>query len=56
MAAAAIYSVTMVLWKETAFPLYRAMEKRWKRNIVYLSYHHYYYYKLGNAYVMPSVL
>ena len=31
----------MVLWKETAFPLCRAMEKRWKRNIVYLSYHHY---------------
>jgi len=30
MVATAIYSVTMVLWKETAFPLYRAMEKRWK--------------------------
>jgi len=29
MVATAIYSVTMVLWKETAFPLCRAMEKRW---------------------------
>ena len=26
--------VTMVLWKETAFPLRRAMERRWKRNVV----------------------
>jgi len=26
MVATAIYSVTMVLWKETAFPLCRAME------------------------------
>jgi len=34
MVAAAIYSVTMVLWKETAFPLCRAMERRWKRNAV----------------------
>ena len=34
MVATAIYSVTMVLWKETAFPLCRAMEKRWKRNVV----------------------
>jgi len=25
MVATAIYSVTMVLWKETAFPLYRAI-------------------------------
>jgi len=24
----------MVLWKETAFPLCRAMERRWKRNVV----------------------
>ena len=32
--ATAIYSVTMVLWKETAFPLCRAMERRWKRNVV----------------------
>jgi len=23
-----------VLWKETAFPLCRAMERRWKRNVV----------------------
>ena len=34
MVATAVYSVTMVLWKETAFPLYRAMERRWKRNVV----------------------
>ena len=34
MAATAIYSVTMVLWKETAFPLWRATERRWKRNVV----------------------
>ena len=34
MVATAIYSVTMVLWKETAFPLCRAMERRWKRNII----------------------
>ena len=24
----------MVLWKETAFPLCRATERRWKRNVV----------------------
>ena len=34
MVATAIYSVTMVLWKETAFPLCSAMERRWKRNVV----------------------
>ena len=34
MVATAIYSVEMVLWKETAFPLCRATEKRWKRNVV----------------------
>ena len=34
MVATAIYSVTMVLWKETAFPLCRAIEKRWNRNVV----------------------
>ena len=34
MVATEIYSVTTVLWKETAFPLCRAMEKRWKRNVV----------------------
>jgi len=34
MVATAFYSVTMVLGKETAFPLCRAMEKRWKRNVV----------------------
>ena len=39
MVATAIYSVTMVLsllWKETAFPLCRATERRWKRNDVSL--------------------
>jgi len=34
MAAMAIYSVIMVLWKETAFPLWRSMEMRWKKNVV----------------------
>jgi len=34
MVATAVYSVTMVLLKETAFPLCRAMERRWKRNVV----------------------
>jgi len=33
MVATAIYSVTMVLWKETAFPLCRATERRWKRTV-----------------------
>jgi len=32
--ATAIYSVTMVLWKETAFPPWRAIGRRWKRNVV----------------------
>ena len=36
MVATAIYSVAMVLRKETAFPLRRAMERRWKRNVVSL--------------------
>ena len=36
MVATAIYSVTMVLWKETAFPVCRTMERRWKRNVVSL--------------------
>ena len=26
--------MTMALWKETALPLCRAMERRWKRNVV----------------------
>jgi len=34
MAEMAIYSVTMVLRKETAFRLYRAMERCWKRNVI----------------------
>jgi len=45
MVATAIYSVTMVLWKETAFPLCRATEKRWKMNVV--SYYYYYFLNLG---------
>jgi len=36
MVAAASYSVTVMLWKETAFPLWRAMDKRWRRNDVSL--------------------
>ena len=32
MVAMAIYSVNM--WKETAFPLLRTMERCWKRNVV----------------------
>ena len=46
MVATAIYTVTMVLWKETAFPLCRAMEMRWKTNVVrhyYYYYHHHHY-------------
>ena len=35
MVATAIYSVTMVLRKENAFPLCRAMERRRKRNVVF---------------------
>ena len=34
MVAMAIYSLTMVLWKEAEFPLWRGMERRWKRNVV----------------------
>jgi len=34
MVAMPIYSVTTVLWKETAFPLCPAMVRRWKRNVV----------------------
>ena len=30
----AVCPVTMVLWKETALPLCRAMERRWKRYVV----------------------
>jgi len=31
MVATAIYSVAIVLWKETAFHRCRAMERRWKK-------------------------
>jgi len=34
MVATADYSVTIVLWKETAFPLCRVIERRWNRNAV----------------------
>ena len=34
MVAMAIYSLTMVLWKEAEFLLWRGMESRWKRNVV----------------------
>jgi len=44
MVATAIYSVTMVLWKETGFPLCRAMERRWKRKVVCVNILLYYYY------------
>ena len=37
MVATAVYSVTMVLYKETAFPLCRAIEKRWN-NIIIIMY------------------
>ena len=36
MVATAIYSLAIVLWKETAFPFYRAMERRWRTNVVFL--------------------
>ena len=57
MVATAIYSVTMVLWKETAFPLCRVMERRWKRNVVswvsslmvVIRLPNYYYYAVFNT-------
>jgi len=36
MVATASHSVTIALWKETAFPLWRAIDKCWKRNVVSL--------------------
>ena len=32
MAATTFHSVIIVFWKETAFPRWRAMDRRWKRN------------------------
>jgi len=32
--------------KETAFPLWRATESRWKRNMIYY-YYYYYYHQVG---------
>jgi len=55
MVATAIYSGAMVLWKETAFPLCKAMERR------YYYYYYYYYYApaIGGAFwnnaIRPSV-
>jgi len=49
MVATAIYSVTTVLLKETAFPLCRATERRWKRNVVSRVFSSYYYYAAFNA-------
>jgi len=34
MVATAIYSVAMVVWKETSFSLWTAMERRWKNQDV----------------------
>jgi len=31
-----LHSVTMVFWKETAFPFWRAMDRHWNRNAVSL--------------------
>jgi len=36
MAATTFHSVIIVFWKETAFPRWRAMDRRWKRNSVSL--------------------
>ena len=36
MAATVAHSVIIVFWKETAFPCWRAMDRRWKRNVVSL--------------------
>jgi len=47
MVATAIYSVTMVLWKDTAFLLCRAMERRWK--------YYYYFYFLPHVVKIPVV-
>jgi len=44
MVATAIYSLTMMLWKETAFPLCRAMER-----------HYYYYYFFKTSVGVPEV-
>jgi len=34
--ATALHTVTMVYWKETAFPFWRAMDRCWNRNAVSL--------------------
>jgi len=36
MVATAPHSVIMVFWKETAFPCWRAMERRWNKKVVSL--------------------
>ena len=45
MVATAIYSVTMVLSKENAFPLWRATERRWTKKFYQYYYYYYYYFK-----------
>ena len=32
MVATAVHSVTVVFWKETAFPFWRDTDRRWNRN------------------------
>ena len=56
MVATAIYSVTMVLWKETALPLCRAMERRWKRNVVSRVSYYYYYESTDNSVTVTRTL
>ena len=36
MAATVAHSAIIVFWKDTAFPCWRAMDRRWKRNVVSL--------------------
>jgi len=36
MATTALHSVIMMFWKETAFHLCRAMDRRWNENVVSL--------------------
>jgi len=36
VAATTFHSVIIIFWKETAFPRWRAMDRRWKRNSVSL--------------------
>ena len=50
MVATTSHSEVSVCWKETAFPLWRAMDRRWNKNVVSLvSYYYYYYYNIYSA-------